>query len=161
MITYRAGSIEALLAEYERAIQELCQTLRSLSQAQFTGVLDDVTTDERLRSAQSIVSHVLSSGFLFADYIRRYFGQSMASPPEFVPESIEKAITALELLLEYTRASLANRLDMIDEEIEKAVIKTSWGIYNLEQLLEHAIVFALRHTRLIEELRVRPRRKWS
>jgi hypothetical protein len=39
-----------------------------------------------------------------------------------------------------------------DEEIESITMQTGWGVtYNLEQLLEHAIVHLLRHRRQIEK----------
>jgi hypothetical protein len=41
---------------------------------------------------------------------------------------------------------------MTDEEIERITLQTGWEVtYNLEQLLEHAIVHILRHRRLIEK----------
>jgi len=41
---------------------------------------------------------------------------------------------------------------MTDEEIESIIIPSRWGVtYNLEQLLEHAIVHILRHRRQIEK----------
>jgi hypothetical protein len=41
---------------------------------------------------------------------------------------------------------------MSDEEIVGTVIRSSWGVvYDLEQLLEHAIVHVLRHRRQIEK----------
>jgi uncharacterized damage-inducible protein DinB len=55
-------------------------------------------------------------------------------------------------MLEYTAQTVEGRWEMTDEEIEKAAVDRGWGvIYNLEQLLEHAIVHILRHRRQIEK----------
>ena len=41
---------------------------------------------------------------------------------------------------------------MTDKEIENIIMLSPWGVtYNLEQLLEHAIVHILRHRRQIEK----------
>ena len=55
-------------------------------------------------------------------------------------------------MLEYTAQTLEGRWEMTDEEIERITMPTGWGVtYNLEQLLEHAIVHILRHRRQIEK----------
>jgi uncharacterized damage-inducible protein DinB len=55
-------------------------------------------------------------------------------------------------MLEYTAQTLEGRWEMTDEEIEKIIMQAGWGVtYNLEQLLEHAIVHILRHRRQIEK----------
>lgn len=161
MNRYRPGSIGALLDEYERALAECQHILREIPSSQFRVILDDLTSDEHGRSVPTIIGHMIASGYLYADYIRRYFGLSMSSPPDAPPESSEAAINGVHEMFQYTLDSLAGRMDMIDEEIEKAVIKTSWATYDLEQLLEHAIVHVLRHNRQIQKLREQPRRKWG
>ena len=61
-------------------------------------------------------------------------------------------MTQLESMLEYTAQTLEGRWEMTDGEIESAIVLTGWGVtYNLEQLLEHAIVHILRHRRQIEK----------
>lgn len=60
-------------------------------------------------------------------------------------------MTQLEAMLNYTAQTLEGRWEMTEEEIERAIIHTGWGVtYDLEQLLEHAIVHILRHRRQIE-----------
>jgi uncharacterized damage-inducible protein DinB len=54
-------------------------------------------------------------------------------------------------MLAYTIQTLEGKWEMKDEEIEGMAIKTRWSVtYNLEQLLEHAIVHILRHRRQVE-----------
>ena len=48
-------------------------------------------------------------------------------------------------------ATLDGRWEMTDEQIESVEIKSRWGpTYDLEQMLEHAVVHVLRHRRQIE-----------
>ena len=55
-------------------------------------------------------------------------------------------------MLEYTAQTLTGRREMTDDEIKRITMPTGWGVtYNLEQLLEHAIVHILRHRRQIEK----------
>jgi uncharacterized damage-inducible protein DinB len=57
-----------------------------------------------------------------------------------------------EAALEYTARTLEGRWLMSDEEITSTVINSPWGVvYDLEQMLEHAIVHVLRHRRQIEK----------
>jgi hypothetical protein len=44
-------------------------------------------------------------------------------------------------------------MEPTDDGIQSIVIQSGWGVpYDLEQLLEHAIVHILRHRRQIEKL---------
>jgi uncharacterized damage-inducible protein DinB len=61
-------------------------------------------------------------------------------------------VAQLVSMLEYTVQTLEGRWEMTDEEIEGITLQTGWEVtYNLEQLLEHAIVHILRHRRQIEK----------
>lgn len=55
-------------------------------------------------------------------------------------------------MLGYTAQTLEGKWKMTEEDIVSAVIHSQWGVtYDLEQLLEHAIVHVLRHRRQIEK----------
>ncbi len=55
-------------------------------------------------------------------------------------------------MLAYTAETLEGRWQMPYEEISSTFIKAGWGpTYDVEQLLEHAIVHVLRHRRQIEK----------
>ena len=61
---------------------------------------------------------------------------------------------AFQSMLGYTVETLSGRWEMSDQEMDEIKIDTKWGMtYNLEQLLEHAIVHILRHRRQIERLK--------
>lgn len=157
----REGMLGALMDEYERALLDLAFTIKELTDSEFAQSLDEVTNNEHHRSVKSIVGHVIATGYLHADYIRRQFKISMSPPIEKDPETVRDAIRQMEAMILYMVRSLDGRWDMIGEEIEKTIIKTSWSTYDLEQLMEHAIVHILLHRRMIVKLRKHPRRKYS
>ncbi len=153
--TYRSGAIGALMDEYERAAAELCRLVEQIPDEEFVRVVDTQTDDETCRSAQTIMSHVVKAGYGYADYIREQFSIASSRPPHRLL-SRQESLEQLDAALAYTAQTLEGRWEMRDEEITGTVIKSSWGVvYDLEQLLEHAIVHILRHRRQIERFRSR------
>ena len=61
-------------------------------------------------------------------------------------------------MVAYTMETLDGRWEMSDEAVQAIAIQSNWGTkYDLEQILEHAIVHVLRHRRQIERLMSPPR----
>jgi catechol 2,3-dioxygenase-like lactoylglutathione lyase family enzyme len=150
---YRKGPIGALMDEYERASADLKQVLRGVSERDFTAVIDPHTEDENCRSVQSIMTHVVRAGYGYADYIRDQLHIPRSSPASN-PVSHQDVEERFNAMLEYTVETLDGRWEMDWEEIAAIFIDSRWGVrYNLEQLLEHAIVHIIRHRRQIERLR--------
>jgi uncharacterized damage-inducible protein DinB len=149
--TYRSGAIGALMDEYERAASELERLIEQIPEDDFVQVIDSQTKDDNCRSVQSIMSHVVRAGYGYANYIREQF--SMASTrPQNKLLSRQESLEQLNAALEYTAQTLDGRWEMSDEEISGMVINSPWGVvYDVEQLLEHAIVHILRHRRQIEK----------
>jgi len=55
-------------------------------------------------------------------------------------------------MLAYTSETLQDKWELTNEEIMKVKMIVRWGPqYDLEQLLEHAVVHILRHRRQIEK----------
>ena len=55
-------------------------------------------------------------------------------------------------MFDFSENALSNLLNKTNEEIEVYLIKSRWSvIYDVEQLMEHAIVHILRHRRQIEK----------
>ena len=139
-----------MMDEYERAASELKLLLGLISEADFTRIVDTETKDEDCRSIQTIITHVVRAGYGYADYIREVFSIP-STRPESVPVSYGEAVAKIDYMLAYTVQTLEGKWEMKDEEIEGMAIKSRWGVtYNLEQLLEHAIVHILRHRRQVE-----------
>jgi uncharacterized damage-inducible protein DinB len=153
MEAYRRGPIGALMDEYERASADLKLLLRSISEPDFTAVIDAHTQDENCRSVKTIITHVVQSGYGYADYIREQLSTPRSSPV-VGPVPHQDAEAEINAMLDYTANTLDGRWEMSDDEIARIFIDSRWGVrYDLEQLLEHAIVHILRHRRQIERLR--------
>jgi uncharacterized damage-inducible protein DinB len=148
--TYRKGGIGALMDEYERAAAGLTRILSDLTDAEYERIRDRRTQDEHCRSIQTIMSHVVNSGYGYADYIRKVYAIESRRPP-FETLSRREAPERLARMLAYTAETLEGRWEYSDEQIVAVQMRVSWGpTYDLEQLLEHAIVHILRHRRQIE-----------
>jgi uncharacterized damage-inducible protein DinB len=148
---YRSGAVGALMDEYERAASELERLVGRIPDDEFVRVVDTQTNDDDCRSAQTIMSHVVRAAYGYADYIREQF--SIASTrPQPTLLSRRDSLEQLNAALAYTVETLDGRWEMSHEELSETVIKSRWGVvYNVESLLEHAIVHILRHRRQIEK----------
>jgi uncharacterized damage-inducible protein DinB len=148
---YRKGAVGALMDEYERAGRELELRVRSIPNEIFEALMDPETADENCRSIQTIVSHVVNSGYGYADYLREQFGIPAARPPKRLltqPDSLDQ----IGAMLIYMNETLDGRWQMSEEQITATIIQSRWGVrYDMEQLLEHAIVHLLRHRRQIDK----------
>jgi uncharacterized damage-inducible protein DinB len=150
--SYREGAVGALMDEYERAAFDLRRLVERIPEGEFVRVADTRTADEACRSVQTIMSHVVSAGYSYADYLRQVFALPSARPPRGLILSRNESLEGLEAMLAYTAETLEGRWEMSDEELTAAVVNSSWGVrYDAEQLLEHAVVHVLRHRRQIEK----------
>lgn len=149
--TYRSGAVGALMDEYERAASELRRLIERIPEEDFVRVVDEQTTDDACRSVQTIMSHVVRAGYGYADYIREQFSIASTRPGNKLL-SHQESLEQLDAALRYMAQTLEGRWEMNDEEISTIVINSPWGVvYDIEQLLEHAIVHILRHRRQIEK----------
>lgn len=149
---YRKGAIGALMDEYERAALELKTLVKEIPAAEFVRIIDNQTSDEDCRSIQTIMSHVIRAGYGYADYIRHLFSISSARPAIQLLNQSE-SLKELESMVAYTVETLDGKWEMSDDVIVRTTIQSLWGVtYDLEQLLEHAIVHILRHRRQIEKM---------
>jgi uncharacterized damage-inducible protein DinB len=150
--SYRKGAIGALMDEYERAASELKTVVKKIPPDDFARIIDTHTDDEDCRSVQTIVSHVVRAGYGYADYMRHLFSITSARPAIKVLNQNEST-KQIESMVEYTIETLDGKWEMPDDVIVRTTIHSLWGVtYDLEQLLEHAIVHILRHRRQIEKL---------
>ena len=148
--SFREGAVGALMDEYERAAGELRRLVAHLSEEDAARVVDAETEDEDCRSVQTIMSHVVNASYGYADLLRKSFSVPSARPPRALLSHAE-SLERLDAALAYTAETLEGRWRMTDAEITGAVINSGWGVrYDVEQLLEHAIVHVLRHRRQVE-----------
>jgi hypothetical protein len=149
---FRIGAIGALMDEYENAGNELKNLVKGISESDFEKEIDPNTKDEDCRSVQTIVSHVINSGYGYANYIRDWYSIQINSPTRRL-FSGDEFIKEMDKMLDYTSGTLEGKWNISEEEIMNIKIKSRWGPeYDIEQLLEHAIVHILRHRRQIEKI---------
>jgi uncharacterized damage-inducible protein DinB len=147
--TYRTGPLGALVDEYERAAAELSGILRGIDDADFDLLRDTKTSDEDCRSIQTIMSHVVRSGYGYANRARK----ALSVPVEDYESrmlSRSESLTQLDSMLAYTARTFDDRWHYTNDQILEIQTHSQWGPENLEQLLEHAIVHVLRHRRQID-----------
>lgn len=153
---YRQGAKGALLDEYERVIGELQQTITGLSNKELTTVTDPHTQDDNCRSIQTVLSHVVNSAHSYAIYILHAYGYQMIRPEKRYYPTADDYIRDLQEAFAFTQMVFQ---DIKDSELEQPdndkKILTRWGqLYDIEQLMEHAIVHVMRHRRQIEKFRI-------
>jgi uncharacterized damage-inducible protein DinB len=146
------GFIGALLDEYQKAIEEYKAVLYTLSAQQFTAIADPVTQDKHCVSVQSVTNHILLSGYGYLYMIAKQFGDLPYERKKEVDVStIENAAKELDALLAHSEARLLSKVNITEEEIMGNLIKSPWGQnFDIDQLLEHAVMHIIRHRRQIE-----------
>ncbi|MDQ3022682.1 MAG: DinB family protein [Bacteroidota bacterium] len=139
--------------EYERASEELKDVLKTIDKENYIAISDHETKDPDCVSIQSIMAHVVGAGYGYANYIRTQFGEALGETKKnFQTETSEEACREIDFMLKYNIETLQNKFDMTEDDVMKNIMKVRWGPnYDIEQLLEHAIVHILRHRRQIEK----------
>jgi uncharacterized damage-inducible protein DinB len=150
-------AVEALLSEYRNVVVALQKVIANVSYANLTTVVDSTTKDANCQSIQTILTHVVSSGYSYAGYIRKLKKITDNRPGKMSKMSATEYHNDLDDLIAYTvetfEAIQDNELEEFDEDKK---IKTAWGqVYDIEQMMEHAVVHVLRHRRQIEKFKKR------
>ena len=146
----RTGAKGALLDEYERAIHELKQIISDVSPTDLSLIVDKTTTDENCVSIQTILTNVVSAGYSYANYIRKF-----KNAPFELWQKTPRAVIGdynddLDKMFAYTIETFGFFTESEAENESNANIETTWGqTYDIEQMWEHAIVHVLRHRRQI------------
>jgi chromosomal replication initiation ATPase DnaA len=150
-------AVEALLSEYKNVVIALQKVIGGVSYANLTTVVDSTTSNVDCQSIQTILTHIVSSGYSYAGYIRKIIKINDNRPGRISKMSVEEYLTDLDDLIAYTNQTFENiEDDELEEFDEDKKIKTTWGqVYDIEQMMEHAIVHVLRHRRQIEKFKKR------
>lgn len=153
---YRQGAVGALLDLYEQAISEIKKVIEDIPDAALASIIDPETTDENCKSIQTVLSHIVSSGFSYVIYIHNIKGDKTERPRKVFHATIKEYLEDLNKMMVYTENVFK---DLKDDELEQPdetkKINTSWQQrYDIEQLMEHAIVHLLRHKRQIEKFKI-------
>ena len=151
------GAHGALLDEYEKALDELKDLVSQVTTDQLIYIVDHMTDDEDCRSIQTILTHIVLSGYTYAITIRNHLGESIEYKDDVILDNSEDYNHALSDMMKYTIQMIVNNPKMkLEESDNSKKLTTRWGqMYNIEQLLEHAIVHILRHRRQIERFLIK------
>jgi len=146
------GAVGAFLDEYEKAVAELSILLETISDTELLTVVDPTTKDPDCKSIQTILTHVVRAGYVYAMYVRKDQGEALDFRERLPLPSIAEYQKELQLMFQYNEFLFKDYPNLTLETFEeKDKIHTAWGQhYDIEQLFEHAIVHILRHRRQIE-----------
>ncbi len=146
------GAIGALLDEYEKALKELVELIQSIPDEQLLKQMDYETKDMDCISIQTILTHVVRAGYGYVFEIRKYLGEDNPAPKSNSLVNAEKYKEALYKMFEANVRLFEDYPNIQLNEFEASKkMKVRWGDhYDVEQLMEHAIVHILRHRRQIE-----------
>ena len=151
----RKGATGALLDIYEQSIEQLKELIYDIPDNALTIIIDEETADENCRSVQTILSHVVHAGYGYATSIYDITGNLINRPGKFFHSTIDEYLQDLDKVFAFTETILKETDDAHLEQLDNSMkIKTGWGqVYDIEQLMEHAIVHILRHKRQIEKIK--------
>lgn len=146
-----SGTLRAVLDEYARAIRELDGIVRAIPPERYSGVT--APEDKDYPDVARIMEHVIGAANVYVDYIEdalagTYRGRRghtyQYDTPDTAMVSVWHAFDRMAELLGTIKAHT-------EEDLAKVQFVTRWNQrYDLEQMLEHAIVHILRHRRQLE-----------
>jgi uncharacterized damage-inducible protein DinB len=144
------GMVKALMEEYHRSTIDLKEVLCKIPDFDFQKIRDHKTEDPDCKSIQTVVTHIVGSGYTYINYINTISKIEWREYDNLIENSSE-GIMEIDKMLDYTQSSLKHILHFENAEIETWKFESRWDvIYDFEQLMEHAIVHILRHRRQIE-----------
>ena len=151
------GTIGALLDEYEKALNELKQIIKPLSQSQLIEIVDHQTKDEDCRSVQTILTHVIQSGYTYVIETRKWKGEQIEYRDNQLLANVKEYHFAIDEMFQFNESLFDDYPDIkLFEPDPSKKILTRWKqLFDVEQLFSHAIVHVLKHRRQIERFIVK------
>ena len=149
------NAVNAILEVYQNVIEDLQFSIKNISADNLIKVVDLQTSNPDCKSIQTILAHVISSGYSYCVYIQNSLGKDVKRPEKILRLSVDEFINDLNKVIEFTQETFIEIYDFELEKFENSKkIKTSWQqTYDIEQMMEHAIVHVLRHKRQIEKFK--------
>ena len=146
------ADLQALLDVYRKALNELITLITPLSDAQLCAIADPHTPDPDCVSIQSILRHIVQSGYGYTVFVEHAVGQHDAQRPE--PQTVQSAkqyVSKLNSMFIYCEQCFQKNAPAIAQHLDEGNrINTPWGqIFDIDQMMSHAIVHVLRHHRQI------------
>jgi methionine aminopeptidase len=155
----RTGAIGAILDEYEKSIRELKGVIEDITENELATIVDPDTNDPNCSSVATILTHVVRSGYSYAINIRNLKNTDLPFREKILRNTISAYNLDLDDVFNFTVETFANIDNKEMEEFDNSKkILSRWGqVYDIEQMMEHAIVHILRHRRQIEKFKVKLR----
>lgn len=146
---YRNGAIGSILDEYEKALSEIKSVVQKVGEENYSRIVEG--EDDHCHSIEVIMNHVVRAGYGYSKYIRDALSIDV-NPIEDQQIPQTKIGGEIDKMFAYTCAIFEGERQITDEEMENIFFKTRWDVnYNIDQILEHAIVHVLRHRRQIQK----------
>jgi uncharacterized damage-inducible protein DinB len=130
----------------------LIAVIKPLASKEILVIRDDKTTNENCRSIQTILTHVVYAGYGYTNFIETHFGSKQERRSKKLFENAHEYIEDLKGMFDYCKIFFIEHSDIPLEEYNPSKkILTHWGqVYDIDQMMEHAIVHVLKHRRQIE-----------
>lgn len=153
-ISKLSGAKKALLSEYRKALDELIELIKPIDSKALIRNIENNADQPDSVSIQVILSHVYTSIFSYSIYIENSIGVNSERPEKEIFDTIDNYIHKINDGFKYCEQLFIKYPTINLEEVDPSKkINTSWGQqYDVEQLMEHAIVHILRHRRQIENI---------
>lgn len=155
-IMIQNGAKRALLDEYKRAMDDLKVVISDIGPTELAVVADKDTNDPDCRSIQTVLTHVVRSAFGYATYIRQNQREVLDFRTGKTCDTAAEYAAELDAAFNFTVQTFEAYPDIQLEVYEaEHKMRVRWGqLYDVEQIMEHAIVHILRHRRQIERMRL-------
>ena len=149
------GTIGALLDEYEKALIELIEVVNGTTHKQLTEMVDHTTEDKDCQSIQSILTHVVASGYNYVVEVRRWLGEHIDYKDRVELTNAGDYRVVLIEMFRFSEQLFEDHpnIKLVELDFDKK-IKLRWGqVCDIEQLFQHAIVHVLKHRRQIKRFK--------
>lgn len=143
----KEGAIGALLYEYKNVINDLKYNISDIKESDLTVIIDKEADHGDFVSMQSVLTHVIYWGYYYITMIDKHRGN--ANSPRFSRiyyDNISEYTSALDNMYDHT----VNFFDNVSEA-EMKIFNPEF--YDIESLMQHAIVHVSRHRRQIKKFK--------
>jgi uncharacterized damage-inducible protein DinB len=146
----RPGALGAMMDELDRAVADLVAQVSPLRQVAYDAVRDPGTEDEDCRSIRTVVNHVVSAGYGYTSALRGALKLPFTTPDYAVGTPLD-ALHELTTMAATMAETFEGQWDLPGDFVKGTRVTARSGrVYDMEQLIEHAIVHVLRHRRQVE-----------
>lgn len=149
------GAVNAILKVYKKSIDDLMSTIDTITDKQLIEIIGNKDINDECSSIQNILAHVVNSGYSYINYIQNHRKVIVFHKPKWTSRNtIEEFKKDLEKMFRQSEIVFA---DIYDDELERfsqdEKIHTNWKqYYDIEQIMEHAIVHIMRHELQIKNI---------